>query len=203
VRHADARGDYIQVKHSRVGRSISSGDLVGTDEQGSSLLGSLFVAWKAMKLNPARDKCILFTNRAAGESAGRSAAGVHRPSLFDFVAWLDGELKRVKTLRECRPPREWEAAWREWLAQLAPGTFAQRISFLRSFEGRANQEDLATLETSVLTALGDTFRIPSTKALPLFRALDSALRRWTTQVDELMRDRSAMSLEAANRENQK
>src|SRR5450756_2297630 len=130
VRHVDARADYIQVKHSRVGRSITFGDLVGTDEQGSSLLGSLFLAWKEMKLDPAKDKCVLFTNRAAGESAGRSAAGVSRPPLFDFVTWLDGELKRVKTLRECKPRRGWEAAWKEWLSQLAPGTSAQRISFL-------------------------------------------------------------------------
>src|SRR6187401_2324685 len=180
VRHADARRDFIQVQHSRVGRSITFGVLVGIDESGSSLLGSLFAARKAMKLNGAKDKCILFTNRTAGESAARSADGVQRPPLFDFIAWLVGELKRVSNLRKCKPPAGWQGAWKQWLAQLVPGTSAQRISFLRSFEVRTNQEDLATLETSVLTALADTFQIPSQRAVPLFQALDSALRRWTT-----------------------
>jgi hypothetical protein len=49
VRYADGRRDFIQVKHSRVGKNITFGNLVGTDDQGSSLLESLFAAWKAMK----------------------------------------------------------------------------------------------------------------------------------------------------------
>lgn len=180
VRYADGSGDFIQVKHSRVGRSITFGDLVGTDDQGSSLLSSLFAAWRAMKLKPGKEKCILFTNRTAGESVGRSATGVLRPPLFDFNTWLNKELPRVKSLSECRPPDEWAGAWKEWLVQLAPGTSAEQLSFLKSLEVRANQEDLPTLEVSVLAALSKTFQIPVTRALPLFQALDSALRRWTT-----------------------
>ena len=198
VRYADGAGDFIQVKHSRVGKSITFGDLVGRDDQGSSLLGSLFAAWRTMELKPDKENCILFTNRAAGELAGRSEAGVHRPPLFDFIAWLNSELKRVTTLRGCKPPLEWEAAWKEWLGQLAPGTAAQRLSFLTSLEVRANQQDLPALETSVLAALSDTFQIAAIRALPLFQALDSALRRWTTTQETVTAEDafSAMALDA-------
>ena len=197
VRYADGTGDFIQVKHSRAGRSITFGDLIGADDQGSSLLGSLFAAWRAMKLKPGNEKCILFTNRTEGESAGRSATGVHRPPLFDFMAWLNPELARVKALHDCRPPDAWEGAWKEWLAQLAPGASAQRVAFLKSLEIRANQEDLPTLETSVLTALSETFQIPITRALPLLQALDNALRRWTTTQENVTAEDaySAMALD--------
>ena len=50
VRYADNRSDFIQVKHSRVGSTVTFGELVGTDDQGSSLLSGLFAAWKALKI---------------------------------------------------------------------------------------------------------------------------------------------------------
>ena len=105
---------------------------------------------------------------------------MHRPPLFDFIAWLKSELIRVKVLRDCRPPNGWEGAWKEWLGQLTPGTATPKAAFLRSLEIMPNQEDLPTLETAVLAALSETFQIPVARALPLFQALDNALRRWTT-----------------------
>ena len=150
-----------------------------------------------MKLKQGKEKCILFTNRAAGVSAGRSATGVYRPPLFEFMAWLNAELMRVEALHDCRPPDAWEAAWKEWLAQLAPGTPAQRISFLKSLEIRANREGLPAMEASVLAALSQTFQIPVTRALPLFQALDTALRRWTTTQENVTAEDaySAMALD--------
>jgi hypothetical protein len=180
VQYSDGRNEFFQIKHSRVGKNITFGDLVGADDQGSSLLNSLFAAWKAMKQKPEDSMCILFTNRISGESPGRSASGVFRPPLFDFISWLRKELEIATSLRDCRARNEWLDAWKEWLAQLTPGTAAQRFRFLQSFEVRSNQEDLPALEQSVLTALSNTFQIPTARALPLFHALDHALRRWTT-----------------------
>lgn len=185
VNYADNRSDFIQVKHSRVGKNITFGDLVSTDDQGVSLLSGLLAAWTALPAKEERSKYILFTNRTAGESAGRSSNGVLRPPLFKFISWLKPELIRVNSLSECRPPDEWVDAWKEWLAQLQPGTTAEQLSFLRSFEVQANQEDLQELEASVHEALCSVFQIPVTKARPLFHALDSALRRWTTTKEKV------------------
>src|SRR6266571_3205708 len=57
IRYKDGRRDLIQVKHSRVGRNITFGDLVGTDNEHESLLGSLFAGWKTMKLKPGTARC--------------------------------------------------------------------------------------------------------------------------------------------------
>jgi hypothetical protein len=136
VRYSDGRNEFLQIKHSRVGKNITFGDLVGVDDQGSSLLGSLFAAWEVMKLKPKSSRCILFTNRVSGESPGKSHSGVFRPPLLDFISWLRKGLQRAKSLRDLRPPREWQDAWKEWLGQLASGTSAQRFAFLQSFEVR-------------------------------------------------------------------
>lgn len=180
VNYADNRSDFLQIKHSRVGKSITFGDLVSADDQGDSLLSSLYAAWLALPTKDEKSRCILFTNRANGESTGRSSNGVLRPPLFKFISWLKPELLRVNSLDECRAPNDWVNAWREWLAQLQPGSTAERLSFLRSLEIQVNQEDLQALEVSVHEALSTTFQIPAAKARSLFQALDSALRLWTT-----------------------
>lgn len=197
VRHLDGRREFFQVKHSRVGRSVTFGDLVGTDDHGSSLLSSLFAAWLEMGLEPGKDRCILFTNRAAGESSGRSEAGVVRPPLLEFCTWLSKKLSRIKSVRGVKPPDKWKDAWKEWMSQLSSGTSAQQFSFLRSFEVRANQEDLNSLQVSVLAGLAETFQITKPKAVPLLQALDSALRRWTTAQETVTAEEaySAMALD--------
>ena len=198
VSYADGRNNYLQIKHSRVGKNITFGELVGTDDHGSSLLEDLFAAWNETKPKPPGAKYILFTNRAAGESAGRSAAGVYHPPLLQFIAWLNRELSRVKSVGRCRPPAEWVDAWNEWLSKLTPGSPAQRLSFLKSFEINTNQEDLTELETSLQRSLSETFQIPPARALPLFHALDSALRRWTTSHETVTAEDAftAMALES-------
>lgn len=197
VRYSDESDEFFQIKHSRVGKNITFGDLVGADDQGSSLLNSFFAAWKTMKLKPENSRCILFTNRASGESPGRSDSGVFRPPLFDFISWLQKGLQSAKSMRDFRPPSEWQDAWKEWLAQLTPGNPAERFKFLQSFEIRSNQEDLPALEQSVLAALSETFQIPNARALPLFHALDHALRHWTTTHERVTAEHawSAMALD--------
>ncbi|MDB6029444.1 MAG: hypothetical protein JWM68_5667, partial [Verrucomicrobiales bacterium] len=69
VKYTDGRRDFIQVKNSRTDANITFGTLVGVDNDGVSLLSSLFDAWKEMKLRPQLDKCFVFTNRTAGENA--------------------------------------------------------------------------------------------------------------------------------------
>lgn len=75
VRFTDGRTDYYQVKHSRVGASLTFGSLV-TVQEGSSLLGSLFDAWKQLGAGRDRGRFFLFTNREAGSHASKSESGV-------------------------------------------------------------------------------------------------------------------------------
>lgn len=180
VRYAKHIREYIQVKHSRAGRNITFGDLVAVEENSSSLLNTLFTCWKTMRLKPETDKCILFTNRQAGQSVGQSRNGITRPPLFDFYRWLNHQMSHVKSFDQIKPPKNWAGAWNEWREQLVPGSPQQKLAFLKCFQVKANQEDLVALERSVIASLAELFQITEPKALPLFHALDNALRRWTT-----------------------
>jgi hypothetical protein len=180
VRYTDGHKEFLQVKHSRVGKNITFGDLVAQDDQGVSLLSSLFGTWKELDFKLGTDKCILFTNRAAGERAGGSESGVSRPPLIEFIAWLRTVSERATAIADYRPPPAWEPAWKEWLAQLAAETPAEQLAFLKALELQTNQEDLPALENTLLRAICETFQITEGRALPLLHALDSALRCWTT-----------------------
>jgi hypothetical protein len=199
VRHHDDRADYIQVKNSRVGRNITFGDLVATDEDGASLLSGLYEAWRDMNLNSRNANCILFTNRGAGERPGVSEAGVRRPPLSKFIEWLKAEVALGKTLQRCKPDPEWADAWNEWRNQLKAGSAAQRLDFLKAFTVETNQEDLRDLEAAMLEAMTTVFQITPTKARPLLQALDSALRHWTTEKEQVTAEEafSAMALNEA------
>lgn len=180
VQFANRKREFIQAKHSRIGDTITFGDLVGVDENGKSLLGELFSAWKKMKLDGENEKCVIYTNRSAGDRVGRSSAGIDRPPLFKFIVWLKSQLDSVADVKNFYPPDEWRAAWSEWLGQLNAGSEIEQLRFLKSLEVRANQEELLDLEKTVVSSLADVFQIPLERARPLMQALDSALRRWTT-----------------------
>lgn len=142
--------EWIQVKHSREGRTITLGSFVGEQQDGKSLLASLFDAWVATGLSPERDTCVVFTNRGAGEMTGRSASGVLRPPLLDFFEWMQKELGKVVEIGSCTPPPEWKEAWQEWLSRLEHGSATDRLGFLKSFKVRVAQEDLPALEKQLL-----------------------------------------------------
>jgi hypothetical protein len=139
----------------------------------------------AMGLSYERDRCVVFTNREAGEAIGRSATGVLRPPLLAFLEWMQKELGQAVDLDRCTPPPEWKEAWQEWLLQLDNGSASDRLGFLESLEVRAAQDDLPALEKQLVRELAKTFGIPENSAKPLLHALDNALRRWTTN-DEVV-----------------
>lgn len=178
VQRKRQRRDWYQIKHSRAGTSFTFGSLVARDSQGS-LLENLFSAWKELKLDPTRDRCILFTNREAGERATTSDAGVKRPPLLQFVNWLKPAMRGCRSLAECLPPEEWSEAWTEWIDQVKDDSQSEAIRFLSSFEVQTNQDDLQSVTDQVLRDLARSFGITEVPARPLLHALDHALRDWT------------------------
>jgi len=83
VRHKHDRIDYIQVKHTREGTNLTFGVFLTPDAKGETLLGSLYEAWRDMGLSSQRARCIVYTNREAGERIYKG-----RPPLLDFTKWL-------------------------------------------------------------------------------------------------------------------
>lgn len=68
VRYKTGNCEWIQVKHSREGRTITFGSFVGEQQDGKSLLGGLFDAWVTMPKARARQMCGLHQSRSRREA---------------------------------------------------------------------------------------------------------------------------------------
>lgn len=180
VRYADRRQSFYQVKHSRVGDSLTFGDLVGSSGTDPSLLASLFTAWREMTASARPTTLVLFTNRDAGSRSWTSPTGAFRPALIDFWAWLQPTLQEGQSLADCSPPPEWHAAWEEWIGQLSERNEDEQLNFLRQLELRAGQGELAELQGRLLVRLSELFQIPPARAVPFHHALSHALQEWST-----------------------
>ncbi|MBX9579403.1 MAG: ATP-binding protein [Gemmataceae bacterium] len=179
VRLKGGKSRLYQVKHSRDGDRLTFGDLAAGESE--SLLGTLFTSWRSLVTGRETCRCILHTNRLAGEHAGRSDAGVRRPPLADFLTWLSEALPQAQTLADIKPPAEWETAWtKEWLGALAGGTDDERLRFLRSLDIRAGRPDTDDVVRRVTTALAGIFGVDEARVAPLVDALHRSLRTWTT-----------------------
>src|SRR6266540_2729535 len=197
VSYSDGRPDEaIQVKHTRVGDTLTFGDLVGADSRGQSLLRHLASSWRDITQAGKHYRAVLYTNRAAGvaQATVSSAGGERfvRPALDEFWAWLAPRLAAAATLGDLPIPAEWIHAWDEWTSALAVlGTDSARLEFLKSLEVRTDQPDLQALHDRVVANLARRFGVTETQAKSLAQALDAALRTWTTT----LRKREPISLE--------
>lgn len=176
IRYTNGRTDYIQVKHSREGNNITFGSFVNADENGVSLLEELFGAWRKMHLTSATAKCVVFTNREAGERVYEG-----RPPLSKFMVWLKGKLENNTTLNKITAPKAWKSGWVEWKSKLSAGTDDEQIDFLRALSLDANQPQLEELQTSIQGGLADAFGTSFEKAAPLLHAFNDALKDWTVR----------------------
>lgn len=180
VRFSDGRIEFIQVKHSREDHNITFGDLVSCDDDGESLLKSLYEAWVKLGYKSTTATCRVFTNRDAGERKH-----LNRPPLLKFFDWLKSEAKLQKSIADFQPPKELMEGWREWLKQLGTGTDEDRLDFLCALMIETSQPDLGKLGVEINSRLAKALGISDAKATPLFQALDSALRRWTDDKEQV------------------
>ncbi len=162
VRHEDGKIDYIQVKHTREGNNLTFGAFLAPDKKGETLLSNLFKAWLDMGLSSKNARCIVYTNREAGE---REYLG--RPPLVEFTRWLKKESSEREILHAIEVPRKWNTAWEEWLGQVSFGSDEARLDFFRALSIETNRPDLKELRLEVLDELATTFGTSVTKAVPL------------------------------------
>ena len=180
VRFADGKIEFIQVKHSREDSNLTFGDLVSCDDDGGSLLKSLYDAWVKLGYKSTTATCRVFTNRDAGRRKH-----LNRPPLLKFFDWLKSEAKLRKSIADFQPPKELMEGWREWLKQLGTGTDEDRLDFLCALMIETSQPDLGKLGVEINSRLAKALGISDAKATPLFHALDSALRRWTDDKEQV------------------
>ncbi|MEP2775827.1 MAG: hypothetical protein ABJQ29_05130 [Luteolibacter sp.] len=189
VRHEQGNIEYIQVKHTREGSNLTFGGFLTPDSKGETLLGSLYEAWLEMGLSSESARCIVYTNREAGE---RVYLG--RPPLLEFTRWLKKEALGRTTIDEFEVPVDWEFAWEEWLEKLTSGTDEARLDFFRAFSIETNRPDLKELQMEVLRDLALSFGISEAKALPLLHGLNDALKHWTDDHEKVTPEDVATAL---------
>src|SRR6478735_3927419 len=89
VKYASGDARFIQVKHTRVGATLTFGDLVSTSEAGGRpLLQQMAESWDAAdKASTGKCEAWLVTNRHAGfrSASAREGSKVVRPPLAEFL----------------------------------------------------------------------------------------------------------------------
>ncbi len=189
VRHKNGSIDYTQVKHTREGTNLTFGTFLTPDAKGETLLGSLYEAWLEMGLPKKKARCIVYTNREAGERIYKG-----RPPLLDFTQWLKKEALVRTEIHQFEVPDAWESAWKEWIGQVASGLDGDRLDFFRAFSIETNRPDLKELQLEVLSDLAITFGISEAKAFPLLHGLNDALKSWTDDHEKVTAEDVATAL---------
>lgn len=174
----------IQIKHSRVGDTLTFGDLVSKADEKDPLLKSLATAWKEAKKNWQQCEAILFTNRSAGTrpSIVKSDDEKYmRPALSIFWEQLKQEVEQKQSITLLSFPTEWEYAWGEWYEQLSVlNDDETKIEFLKSLSIEPGQPNSTEVTDMLLAKIGETFGIDSRQAHSILAYLDNALREWAT-----------------------
>lgn len=184
VDHRSGLRRCIQVKHTRVGETLTLGDLLSIDQESKSdrpLLGYLASAWKEATDEGRACTAELCTNRSAGERASRTRGelSVARPPLIEFWPRVKAEVDRVDDIRDVRLAPGWHDAWAEWLAAIGHLGPEEQLAFLKALSIDTNQPELAALEQRLIHRLEELFRCSAAQASQLFAGFDHALRRWT------------------------
>ncbi|MDD4600476.1 hypothetical protein SDC9_15059 [bioreactor metagenome] len=175
----------IQIKHSRVGDTLTFGDLVSKTDEKDPLLRSLATAWKEAKGNWQQCEAILFTNRSAGTRSSTVKSEDDekhkRPALSTFWGYLQQEVEQKQEMTLLSFPPEWQHAWGEWHEQLSVlDDNETKVEFLKSLSIQPGQPNLAEVTDILLAKISETFGIDLRQAQGILAYLDTALREWAT-----------------------
>ena len=115
ISYSNGVAKCIQIKHSRVGDTLTFGDLVSKTDEKEPVLKSLATAWKEAKEKWQQCNPVLFTNRLAGTRSSTVKSEDDekhkRPALTTFWESLLHELVHKKELSLIIFPSDWHHAW--------------------------------------------------------------------------------------------
>lgn len=185
ISYSNGVAKCIQIKHSRVGDTLTFGDLVSKTDEKEPLLKSLATAWKEAKEKWQQCNPVLFTNRLAGTRSSTVKSEDDekhkRPALTTFWEYLQQEIEQKKELSLITFPSDWQHAWGEWYEQLSVlGDDETKVEFLKSLSIQPGQPDLTEVTNRLLVRISETFGIDLRQAQAILAYLDTALREWAT-----------------------
>lgn len=182
VKYRGRPAAYYQIKHTRVGDTLSFADLTGRSG-GKSLLQQLADGWAAITRAGETCETHLFTNRELATHSRRALAAPddeELPALAEFWPWIQETLARVDTLDASDAPERWRNAWQRWLEQLEALLPKERVAFLRSLSLDAGEPSLPVLKQTIIARLATLFGVPEETAQRALAQFDHHLREWAT-----------------------
>ena len=178
VRFRDGTTRLLQMKHSRCGDTLTSGDLIAMGEDsGPSLLRALARAWRAERAARGNVECVLVTNRRAGPNWYEG-----RPPLAEFFAKIKERVTQATVLEDVSWDGEDErypGAWEIFITELSDLEQPEQLAFLQSLDLETSAPDLAALEVQLYERLSALTGLPLSSVHALFNALHAHLRKWT------------------------
>lgn len=188
INYLSGDAECIQIKHTRENDSLTFSDMISKKDDKKDNKGSYLHQFSSdwEKASKEYKKCnaILFTNRSIGirkyNVTYSGSENYERPALAKFWIYIKEKINTATKLQEIDVKREWQTAWNEWLNELSDLDDAQKLEFLRSFDIKANQEDLDEIITLIGEKLSRYFKVDSCVAVQLHKSLCYALMKWTT-----------------------
>lgn len=198
----DNYAECIQIKHTRENDTLTFSNMTSKSDEKESYLCSFCTDWdKAQTQGYSSCKAVLFTNRAIGKSKYTPKDSWERPALEKFWAELKAKVNTATSISDISMSPEWQSAWEQWLSEMSELSNEKKISFLRNFDIKSNQEDLDEIINSIAQKLSRYFKTDQRKAVQLHQKLCYALMEWATTLrrkEEITREDLLVALSLGN-----
>lgn len=177
----DTRAECIQIKHTRENDTLTFSNMTSSSDEKESYLRSFCTDWdKAQTQGYISCKAVLFTNRDIGKSKYTPKDSWERPALEKFWSELKAKVNAATSISDISMSSEWQLAWEQWLGEMSELSNEKKLSFLRTFEIKSNQEDLNEIIDNIALKLSQYFKTDQRKAVQLHQKLCYALMEWAT-----------------------
>lgn len=200
----DNHAACIQIKHTRENDTLTFSNMTSKSDEKESYLRSFCTDWdKAQTQGYTSCKAVLFTNRDIGKSKYTPKDSWERPALEKFWYELKTKVNAATSISDISMSQEWKSAWEQWLGEMSDLSNEKKLSFLRNFDIKSNQEDLDEIIKSIAQKLSQYFKTDQRKAVQLHQKLCYALMEWATTLrkkEEITREDLLAALSLGNDE---
>ncbi len=181
-----------QVKHVQSTESrnnLTFDKLIKKEGDKKPLISAMALGWKnAINNGDHILTPILYTNRNAGlRTTKRTFNGTtyNAYPVVEFFSLIKKHLSSVDDINDLTFDDEnLKYQWEEIVGVIGLDDLSCTIEFIKAFEMRANQSDLADYERKLIQDMQNAFSCSDSIALELFNKLVAALRKWTVTFRE-------------------
>ncbi len=173
VSYFNGKSRCIQVKHSRIGETLSFRDFFSGS---NSWIVKMALGWVKMKDSVTECVPVLYTNRKNSTYNSKEFASLDR-----FFKYIKAEIEKVSTLDDISISKEYENNWKECIKELQVlGSDKIIFQFLKCICIEDNQFDIEEKKDEIKNKLKTIFGLTNQKQIQeLYNSICGALSEWT------------------------